>query len=169
MNEALYQRWKRASPPFDGQTVMFASEELTPLPALRQALLVIVPALQQRWSEAKLFMLDDWHEHDGYVSIARPTTWRELLERLGTNEETMAFTHGDWDVRLAFFPEDYGFYLRVYIPTEDDNDYPEQRGSFDVTCAVELASEIAGLAASASGLSVAESKAKAFFDLYFSG
>ena len=156
-------------PPFDGQTVAFASEELTPLPALRRAMLVIIPALQQRWSKAKLFVLDDWHEHDGCVTVAQPTTWPELLQRIGTNEETMTFTHGDWDVRLAFFPEDYGFYLRVYVPAEYDNDYPERRGSFDVTCALELASELAGLAASVSGLPVAQVEAKAFFDRRYSG
>lgn len=169
MNDVLNQRWKQASLPFNGLTVTFASEELTPLPALRQALLVVVPALQRHWPKANLFMLDDWHEHDGYVNIARPATWAELLQRVGTDAETMAFAHGDWGVRLAFFPEDYGFYLRVYIPTDDDNDYPERRGSFDVTSATELASEIADLAASASGLLVAKFEAKAFFDLSFGG
>ena len=169
MNEALEQRWRQTAAPFDGLTVAFASEELMPLPLLRQALLAVIPALQRHWPTDNLFVLDDWHEHDGYVSMARPTTWSELLQRCGTNAKTMAFTHGDWEVRRAVFSEDYGFYLRVYVPAEDDNDYPERRGRFDVTCAPELAGELAGLAASAIGLPVTEFEAKAFFDRRYGG
>ena len=169
MNDAWNRRWKQASPPFDGQTVAFASEELTPLPALRQALLVIIAVLQQRWPEASLFVLDDWHEHDGFVNAARPTAWPELLQRAGTDEKTMTFTQGEWDVRLAFFPDDYGFYLRVYVPAHYDNDYPQRRGSFDVTCAPELAATLSEIAASASGLPVTQFEAKAFFDRCYGG
>ena len=108
MGNALNQRWKQAAPPFSGLTVAFASEELTPLPALRQVLLVI-------------------------------------------------------------FPDDYGFYLRVYVPAHYDNDYPERRGSFDVTCAPELAAELAEIVASASRLPVSKFEAKAFFDCGYGG
>ena len=156
-------------PPFDGLTVAFDSDELTPLPALRQALLAVAPALQEHWPDAVLFKLDDWHEHDGYVNVEQPSSWQELWQRIGNNETTMSFTHGDWEVRLAFFPDDYGFYLRVYIPAASDQDYPERRGSFDLTCAPKLASALAARAAAASGLPMAETEAKTYFDRCYSG
>jgi hypothetical protein len=114
-------------------------------------------------------MLADWHEHDGYVNAAQPTTWQELLRRVGTDETTMTFTRDDWAVRMAFFPEDNGFYLRVYIPPEDDNDYPERRGNFDITCESELASELASLAKLATDLPIAELQAKPYFDHGYGG
>jgi hypothetical protein len=55
MNNVLKQRWLNAALPFNGLTVKFESEELTPLPALRQVLLAIIPALQERWPNAKIF------------------------------------------------------------------------------------------------------------------
>ncbi len=67
MNGALQQRWRDGAAPFNGQTISFASPELTPLPALRLALLTVLSRLRQRWPEAALFALDDWHEHDGFV------------------------------------------------------------------------------------------------------
>ena len=80
MNNALYQWWQDAAAPFDGDTVGFDAEELTSLAALRQVLLAVVPALQKLWPNTKLLMLDDWHEHDGYVSNEQPVTWQELSQ-----------------------------------------------------------------------------------------
>ena len=94
MNNALHQRWQSGEVPFDGCTMRFDTDELTPLPALHRALLAVVPALQERWSQAQLFTLDDWHEHDGYVNAEQPTNWQELWQRVGNNETTMAFTCG---------------------------------------------------------------------------
>ena len=78
MNEALEQRWPDGAAPFNGQTVSFASQDLTPLPALRLTLLAGVPRLQQRWPEAALCTLDDWHEHDGFVNEAKPASWHDI-------------------------------------------------------------------------------------------
>jgi len=160
----LERRWRSGSPPFDGLTVAFASEDLTPLPALRLALLALVSRLQTHWPEAALFTLDDWHEHDGFINAAKPTSWQYLSAALASDKALSALSQGDWDVRRAFFPATYDFYLRVYIPADCGNDYPERRGDFDVTCGPSLAAELADLAAFAGGLPIAECDAKGFFD-----
>jgi hypothetical protein len=72
-------------------------------------------------------------------------------------------------VRLAFFPDDHGFYLRVYVATEHDNDGMVWGGNFDLTCTSELASELADIVASASELPVAKMEARTYFDLHYGG
>jgi len=168
-NGALEQRWRDGAAPFNGQTVLFASPDLTPLPALRFALLAVVSRLQQRWLASALCTLDDWHEHDGFVNEAKPASWQGISAALASESALFALSHGDSDVRRAFSPPTYDFYLRVYVPAEYDNDYPERRGDFDVTCALELADELADLAASASGLPVVRQDARGFFDRRYAG
>lgn len=162
MNEAGERRWRGGLAPFNGQTVALVSEDLTPLPALRLALLAIVSRLQEHWPEAALFALDDWHEHDGFVSRAEPTSWHNLSYALASDEALLTLSTGETYVRRAFFPDTYDFYLRVYVPADYDNGYPERRGNFDVTCAPALAAELAERAASVGGLSVARHDAKAW-------
>ena len=169
MNGELERRWRSGSVPFSGQTLAFAAEDMMPLPTLRLALLAVVPRLQQLWPQAALCMLDDWHEHDGFVNEAKPASWQDLSVALVSDKALLTLSQGDWDVRRAFFPQTYDFYLRVYILADYDNDYPEQRGDFDVTCASEPAAELAGLAASASGLPVVEYSVKSFFDHRYGG
>jgi hypothetical protein len=110
-----------------------------------------------------LFTLNDWWEHDGFVNEAKAASWQDLVSALASDEAFLGLSQGDWAVRKAFFPAAYNFYLRVYVPAEYDNDYPEQRGDFDVTCSPELAAELAELAAFASRLAVANLSAKDFF------
>ena len=163
MTSELERRWQNGSKPFNGRTVAFASDDLTPLPGLRLALLALVPRLQQHCPDAALFMLDDWHEHDGFISEAEPTSWQHLSDALVSDNALLALSTGESYVRRAFFPASYDFYLRVYIPADYDNGYPERRGDFDVTCVADLAAERAGLAASASGLPVAGSATRRAF------
>lgn len=169
MNNDLQQRWRKAEVPFNGFTIRFDTRELLPLSALRQALLVVVPALQERWPQAKLFMLNDWHEHDGYVNAEQPTSWHELVQKIEADEAVKKFSTGEWEVRLAFFPNDYGFYLRIYVASEHDNEGAVWGGNFDLTCAPELASALADTVASASKLPIAKMEAKAYFDLHYGG
>ena len=169
MDGELERRWRVGAPPFDGQTVSSDTKDLTPLTPLRQALLAIVSVLQERWPDAGLSTLDDWHDHDGYVSGGKPTSWANLTAALASDALALALSRRDYLVRMAFFPPTYAFYLRIYVPDASDNDYPERRGNFDVTCAPELAAELEECAASASGLAMTLQDAKSFFDLRYSG
>jgi len=161
MTGELERRWRAALTPFDGLTVASASADLTPLPALRLALLAVASALRQRWPEPALFTLDDWHEHDGFLSAARPASWQDLSDALASDKALLTLSHGDSEVRRAFFPATYDFYLRVYVPDDFDNGYPERRGDFDLTCGAGLAAD---LAASACAVPLAVCEAKGFFD-----
>lgn len=168
MNGAMERRWRDGSAPFSGQTLAFASADLTPLPALRRALLAVASRLQELWPEAALLTLDDWHEHDGFVNRAGPASWQDLSSALASDEALLTLSTGESYVRRAFFPDTYDFCLRVYVPADYDNGYPERRGDFDLTCAPGLAAELAGLA-SAGGLPVAQHGAKGFFDRRYGG
>ena len=169
MDGGLERRWREGAPPFDGQTVSFDTEDLTPLTPLRHALLAVTPLLQERWPDAGLFTLDDWHDHDGYVTVGKPASWAKLTAALASDDLFLTLSRGDYLVRMAFFPPTYVFYLRIYVPDASDNDYPERRGNFDVTCAPELAAELAECATNASDLAMTIQGARSFFDLRYSG
>ena len=81
--------------PFSGLTIMFDTKELLSLSAIRQALLAVVPALQERWPQAKLFVLNDWHEHDGYVNAEQSTSWQQLFQRIEEDEAVKQFSTGE--------------------------------------------------------------------------
>lgn len=168
MNEVLERRWRVGQLPFNGQTVAVDAEDMTPLPTLRLALLSVVSRLHQYWPESTLLTLDDWHEHDGFVTDGKPASWQSLLACLASESSMLALSQGDWDVRRAYFPDTYEFFLRIYIPAEYDNDYPECRGDFDVTCAADLAAELAEIII-ASDLPIARHNAKSFFDRRYGG
>ena len=169
MNNDLQQRWRKGQVPFSGFTIAYDTQELLSLSSLRQALLAVVPSLQERWPQAELFLLNDWHEHDGYVNAEKPTSWQELFQMIEADEAIKKFSTGEWEVRRAFFPDDYGFYLRVYVASEHDNDRTGWGGNFDLTCPSVLASDLADIVASASRLPVAKMEAKAYFDLHYGG
>ena len=155
--------------PFDGQTVAIEAENLTPLPPLRQALSAVVSLLQQRWPNAVLLSLDDWHEHDGYLTGGKPTSWTALASALASEDSLVTLSTNVWEVRKAFFPETNDFYLRIYVMTDLDDDYPEPCGDFDVTCAPTLAAELAESVLNATSLPVARQEAKIFFDQRYGG
>lgn len=155
--------------PFSGFTIAYDTQELLSLSAVCQALLAVVPSLQERWPQAELFVLNDWHEHDGYVNAEKPTSWQELFQLIEEDEAVRKFSTGEWEVRRAFFPDDYGFYLRVYVASEHDNEGAVWGGNFDLTCPSTLASELADVVTLASGLPVAKVEAKAYFDLHDGG
>ncbi len=102
MNNDLQQRWRQGRVPFSGFTILFDTEELLSLSAVCQALLAVVPILQERWSQAELFVLNDWHEHDGYVNAEQPTSWPEIFQMIEEDEAVKKFSTGEWEVRRAF-------------------------------------------------------------------
>lgn len=84
MDSEFDMRWRQAEAPFDGMTISLT--DFVPLSTLRSMLIVAVSVLHAHCPHAPLFRLEDWHEHDGYVKEATPTTWQELQAALASME-----------------------------------------------------------------------------------
>ena len=165
MDAEFERRWRGGMAPFDGMTLR-AKDDGLPLSALRRALLA---ALAPR-STLPLWMLHDWHQHDGYVSSAVRTSWHDLRAMVASEDALYAARSGDTGVCKAFFPENRSFYLR-FDPNDDVDAeaYAGRSGTFDVTCAPSLAETIAhGLHAVGIGDFVVE-PAQAFFNRVYGG
>ena len=166
MDEMLINAWRSAAPPFDGATARPA--DLLPLVYLSSALRSLVEALHRRHGNATLLRLDDWHEHDGYVTSSRPITWQELVAITATPEALYEQRPGDDHVRLAVYESTGRFMLRIWIPDEDDDldMYPGRWGDFDLTASESYLQEIMA-ATSVGALSI--SPATRYFEKRFAG
>jgi hypothetical protein len=169
MTPDLNERWLHGLSPFDGLTVSPLQEDLVLLPILRKALRGILDRLCEEYSGRSVYRAEDWHEHDGHLSAARPLSWSELESWLASDGTLYAAGHEDTDVRTAVFPDGQQCYLRLCIPRDHDNPYPERRGSFDVTCGPELARDLAGIARESGGFVVTVTPAKEYFDRSYGG
>lgn len=169
MTPDLYQRWIQGQHPFDGMTLSIASDDLVPLPALLHVLRLLVEELERMYGDRPLHTAPDWHERDGCIIKARPSSWDELRSWLVSRDALMAAGHGDTYVRTAILPEDAEFYLRFYVPWECDNHYPERRGDFDLTAEAEVVQSLAALLENQTVLPLALDPAKQFFDGSYSG
>ncbi|MEO6711379.1 MAG: hypothetical protein ABIP42_17490 [Planctomycetota bacterium] len=154
--------WKAATPPFDGVTVFDASEAEAELHVLRQAAIGVIGVLQRSFPDPELFVLADWHEHDGFGSPARGTTWSEVLMHCETDRAFLYFKTGDAMVFRAVYPRTMQFYLRIYV--DEDSTEEKGTGTLDVSLPRELASR-ASEALEAAGMLPGVANAKAFFDL----
>ena len=163
MTPDLHQRWIKGEHPFDGLTLSIASDDLVPLPALLHVLRLLVEELEKMYGDRPLQTAADWHEHDGCIMEAEPSSWDELRSWLVSLDALTAAGHGDADVRTAILPEDAEFYLRFYVPWECDNDYPERRGDFDLTAGSELAGSLAAMLETKTDLPLTVESAKQFF------
>ncbi len=147
MDSEFERRWRKGHSPFDGLTL--TSRDYVPLPLLRQELACVVERLHKDNPDTALLRLSDWHEHDGFMSIAEPASWQELQSLLLSDVMLRAVCTGDTNVRTNFFPIKRDWCLRLYIPDDCDNPFyshddpnPVQYGIFDVTCRAPLAEEI---------------------------
>jgi hypothetical protein len=173
MDSEFDMRWRQAEAPFDGVTIFLT--DFVPLSALRPMLIAVVNVLHAYCPHSHLFRLEDWHEHDGYVKEATPTTWQELQAALASVDALQRESMGDTYVRTAWFPQERDFLLRFYIPDIYDNPYFDHddphlvhHGIFDVTVQEPLASQVQA-AAQEAGAVINSMPAKAFFDRNYSG
>jgi hypothetical protein len=113
MNSALQERWWVGHAPFGGLTI--ASDGGMPLGAVRAILAEVVPYLQRQWDHRQLYLLEDWHAHDGYLRDARATSWGELRVACSSNAELLSLCSDDTGVATAVYPDDYGFLPSVRV------------------------------------------------------
>ena len=128
MTPELEPRRKKGRSPFDGRVVAF---EDVGIERLREVLAFLFERLAPRHPGILLF--DDWHEHDGFVSLARPGDWRELAARLATADSLLATRQEDTAVRVAVHATSFEWLLRYWI--DDEAERPSTAAcSVDFTC-----------------------------------
>ena len=142
MDQPLTASLAAGTPPFDGQTLCLP--ELLPLEELVRVLGVTVTALRARWPEADLLHHEDWLEHDGYITNSKPFTWAELMALVASPEALYVGRPSDDFVRTGVYSPTAGFYLRVWVPDENDDPehYPGRWGSFDLSANAEVLAKL---------------------------
>ncbi len=118
MDQEFERRWQEARAPFAQGVV---ESDFMRLPSLRRVLVALADLLEVG-AEAGLSRLDDWHEHDGYITTAKPTSWRDVRAALSEDDRLLAFASDDTFVRVGLFPGDRSWYLRFCI-TRDPDDF----------------------------------------------
>lgn len=166
MDSVLEHCWKEGVAPFDGATIFDASEGEISLIKLRQSTLAVINILEAQFPQAALLVLDDWHEHDGFISSSKESTWPEIRTRLINDEAFLYFKTDDFQVAKAVYPKGMQFYLRIYIDEESSSS--EGVGEIDVTVPLQLATAIAE-AFRNSGLTPKTESAKTYFDARLGG
>jgi hypothetical protein len=157
MDEALDRAWRSATSPFDGITLRAAD---APVKTLAPLLTQLVERLRVRFSERRLWRVEDWHAHDGWVTERRASSWDELLELCRSEDALIARAALDEFVALAFYTEPTALLLRIEV--EDYAEAGQERmGAFDVTLP---ASDAALCEALPRELHVRRSDAKQYFD-----
>jgi len=141
MDEILENSWKNRTKPFDNESLCL--NDLVRISDLRQSILAIFEILQIRYGNEELFVNDDWHEHDGFITPSRKTSWQLIEETLKSDKSLYESRHGDFCVYNLLFTRNRDFVLRIYVSDEDDDtEYPGIWGEFTVTSAPELLKEI---------------------------
>lgn len=155
MDTHTEQLWRDTSPPFEGLTLWTPPLAIA---ALREALTVVVDVLEAYAEQRALQTAEDWHEHDGYISMAYEATWEQLTGALSDDEALRRSIPGDALVRRAWRPQDDLFYLRWHVyedgePQAGDADLTASRAIVDAA-----ARQLAGI-----GLDVEIGHARDFF------
>ncbi len=169
MDEEFDRRWRGGLPPFDGVTLY--QDDVVRLSVLRPVFIVVVEMLSARCDSDDLFRVHDWHEHDGFIAIPEPSSWRELQVILESDQALRASSTRDTYVSTGYFPPDRSFYLRIYIPDDSDlpPDYSVNQGLFDVTCDEVLAGGILQAARQAAPVEIHQEPARLHFDRRYRG
>lgn len=157
MDAEMDRRWRANEPPFDG--VRLAPDALLPVADLSAAITVVTDHLSRSMSpDSRLWFVEDWHEHDGYVKKAEPASWQMIRE--WSKRENLR--PGDTYVRAAFFPDSRSFYFRYYVADEEPGEAME--GEFDLTGPKPLIDSTALALAEAGYHALTIESAKLYFD-----
>jgi hypothetical protein len=115
-------------------------------------------------------MLRDWHEHDGYIWSRQSTTWQSVEQLLTSDQALYDGRAGDTFVRLAYYPSDSSFLLRIYVMDEDEEpEYPGRWGNFDLSGAPSLLTTISSQLPETVQPLLRREQSGAYFRLYLCG
>jgi hypothetical protein len=168
MDQELFERWKEGRPPFDEAVLRL--DDLLPVHELRAALRNVVDDLKRTLGEPVLIGVEDWHEHDGYITSGRATTWSEIDRALESDELLYDARHTDAYVHRAFYVAGGRFLLRFDLLEKDEDElYPGLWGTFDLSASQLMVEEILKGLPDQVRLKVVVEGAKQYFDRNYAG
>ncbi len=120
MDDTLEPLWQNGEKPFHGETIypvddVFVRDAIVAIPSVLRHIALYYPG-------NTLFALDDWHEHDGFIDSARPTTLDDLRKQVATPESYVANHSDDHVVYRAIYPDSLDFLLRYSLWEADKPD-----------------------------------------------
>jgi hypothetical protein len=118
MNSELTKRWQSGLLPFDGGVLALADEQTTD--HLLTALRIAFALLFQAHGTRDLYVIEDWHDHDGFITPARRVSWAQAQSWIETPTKLLASCSDDWAVYTLLFPDDYSFCLRYWLDEDDE-------------------------------------------------
>ena len=124
MDTLLEPLWRTGQKPFHSKTI-FPSVEVF----VEDAMIAISSALRHieiYYPSNRLFAFDDWHEHDGFVTPARPISISELREQIKTPASYAQSLSDDTAVYRAIYPDSLDFVLRYSLSDEDSLEAPDR-------------------------------------------
>lgn len=115
MTPDLEQRWKQAQMPFDGKIVTSGVD--SSMQTLLKALEYFTKLLDA--NPQNFYLYHDWHEHDGYLTQAKPISSIKLKNMVANEQSLRASMNGEAEVRTAVYPQSNEWLMRWYIDPDD--------------------------------------------------
>jgi len=117
MNDILVHKWKQNKYPFN-ENVLTLTDYIS-LNDLSNALNIIYQILFFKFGNYKLYCIEDWHNHDGFIIKEKATTW-EILKNI-TKDKDILFDsrYDDFEVYNLYYDENFNFLLRYNIEGEN--------------------------------------------------
>ena len=119
MDGILETLWQDGEKPFHGETIYPLDDVF-----VRDAIVAIPSALNhiaRYYPGSRLFAFDDWHEHDGFIVSAKPTTLDEIRRQLATPESYISSHSDDTAVYRAIYSDSRDFLLRYSLWDDDQH------------------------------------------------
>ncbi len=135
MDADLARLWRARLPPFHRGALLL--RELEPDSVLL-VLRAISKMLSVEFHDRAVLLVEDWHEHDGFLCDARSTSWGRILEMFSSLRALRKASSKDFAVRTGIYIASNDFYLR-WLLSEDWLENPEREGG-EVDLSGDLAS-----------------------------
>jgi hypothetical protein len=167
MNQGLHAAFVSGSMPFN-QCTAFTTPSLS-LDELLEIQRITLNFLELYYPNDHLFVFDDWHQHDGFISSERPVNRNELESYFVSTETLLKTDQGDYCVAKAVFPENMMFLWRWNI--EDETDLPDGDlwCSWDFTACVHEISEMLKFLTGVRGVRFEHDSALNYFTIRYRG
>ena len=127
----LQRRLSASLPPFDGTTIAVCDD-----PTVDEVLEMLqFISGQLATQNGDLFLFDDWHEHDGFLTEPKPTDWQTTIGAWPDIQSLHASCHGDDYVRIALYSPSFHWLLRYDLDSSDSTAIEDAWPVLDYTAA----------------------------------
>ena len=160
MTPELEIRWKSGEIPFNGNIVTSCTD--SSMETLLEVMRIFIETVVD--PSDKLFIYEDWHEHDGFITSGKPISFSDLKAILTESESLKSSTQGDDEVRTSIYPDNYSWLMRWCIDLED-NAYCD----FEFCCSKDMSQKGLELMYAINPDELNRNTAKVYFDRSYGG